>query len=201
MLKQNTKIILASTSFIRSKILKEAKLDFEVIAPDFDEEIAKQKNLDLSIKDLAMTLARGKALSVSQKNPESLVIGADQICEVDGKKIDKSKDENEAFEQLKSMSGKKHFQNNAVVIAKNGKIIFEKFTKVELLMRKISDEEISSYINADKPWGSAGSYKYEGLGKYLFAKIKGDYYSILGLNLQEILNFLCKKKYIKIWNS
>jgi len=200
MLKQNIKIILASNSLVRRKILQETNIDFEAFSPDFDEENAKKENENLSIKDLAIFLAKGKALSISKKFPDALIIGSDQICEVDGKKIDKSNNQEEAFLQLKLMSGKKHFQNNAVVIAKNGKIIFTKFTKVELLMRKISDQEISSYINADKPWGSAGSYKYESFGKILFAKIKGDYYSILGLNLQEILNFLCKKKYIEIWN-
>ncbi len=196
-IKQNIKIILASTSPIRKKIIEEVGLDFQAIAPDFDEEIAKSQNQDLSIKDLAILLARGKSLSISQKFRDALVIGSDQICEIDGKKIDKSKDANEAFLQLKLMSGKTHFQNNALTISKNGKIIFEKFTKVELKLRKISDDEIWSYVNSDKPWGSAGSYKYESLGKHLFAKIKGDYYSVLGLNIQEILNFLHKKKYLQ----
>src|SRR3989338_2268438 len=200
MLKQKIKIILASESKIRKKILEDANLDFEAIAPDFDEDLYKKNYPHLAIKDLAMALARGKALSISSRFPKALVIGSDQICEFEGAKIDKSKDANEAFLQLKSMSGKTHFQNNAVIIAKNNKVIFKKFSKVKLKLRKISDEEISCYINIDKPFGSAGSYKYESFGKHLFAKIKGDYYSILGLNLQEILNFLHKRKYIKIWN-
>ena len=71
-------------------------------------------------------------------------------------------------------------------------------SRVKLKMRKISANDIQSYVNADKPWGCAGSYKYESLGKHLFEKISGDYYSILGLNLQPLLCFLHRKKYINI---
>jgi septum formation protein len=196
-IKHNTKIILASSSAIRKKIMEDVGLDFEAISPDFDEEQAKNENPNLKIEDLALFLARGKALSISKKFPNHLIIGCDQICEVEGQKFDKSKDENEAFTQLKAMSGKTHYQNNGLVIALNDKIIFEKLTKVELKLRKISDDEIRSYIAIDKPWGSAGSYKYESFGKHLFAKLNGDCYSVLGLNIQEILNFLHDKKYIQ----
>lgn len=200
-LKQNKNIILASSSAVRKKILEEVNLGFSVIPPDFDEEKGKEENRHLSIKELAIFLATNKALSVSKNNPNALIIGSDQICEIDKKAIDKSKNFEEACAQLKLLQGKTHYQNNAVVILKNGKVIFKKFTKVELKLRSLSDEEIASYVKSDKPWGSAGSYKYEGVAKHLFAKIKGDYYSILGLNIQDILNFLHKKKYIKIWNS
>ncbi len=198
---QNKKIILASSSAVRKKILEEVNINFSVISPSFDEEKGKEENRHLSIKELALFLAINKALSVSKEHPEALVIGSDQICEVDEKAIDKSKNFDEACAQLKLLQGKTHYQNNAVAVLKNGKVIFKKFTKVELQLRNLSDEEIISYVNADKPWGSAGSYKYEGIAKHLFAKIKGDYYSILGLNIQDLLNFLHKKNYLKIWNS
>ncbi len=198
LLQHNKKLILASTSAVRKNILQAAGLDFEAIAPDFDEEEGKKNNANLSIKDLAIFLACGKALSVSKMHPSAVVIGSDQICEFAGEGISKSKNASEAFAQLKKFSGGNHYQNNATVVAKNGKIIFKKFCRVQLKMRKISDAQINSYIEVDQPWGCAGSYKYESLGKHLFEKISGDYFSVLGLNLQQLLNFLHRKNYINI---
>lgn len=188
-------IILASTSEIRKKILEEFNLDFEVCAPNFDEEKAKLENPNLSIQDLAMFLAKNKALSISSKFKDCLIIGSDQICEIDGMKFDKSVDFQSAFEQLKILNGKTHFQNNAVAIVKNGEVIFQKIDKAELEMKKFSDDEIIDYINKDKPFGSAGSYKFEENGKNLFANINGNYYSILGLNIKDILDFLKNNNY------
>lgn len=197
-LQQNKTLILASTSMVRKQILEDAKLDFQAIAPLFDEEDGKKQNLHLTIAQLAIFLAESKALSISQAHKDAVVIGSDQICELDGKAIDKSKNAAEAITQLTNFSGKIHYQNNATIVAKNGKIIFRKISRVKLKMRKISTLDIQAYVNADKPWGCAGSYKYESLGKHLFEKISGDYYSILGLNLQPLLNFLHRKKYINI---
>lgn len=191
-------IILASTSTVRKQILEAARLEFTTLSPDFDEDEGKKNNAHLSIKDLAIFLACGKALSVSKMHPDAVVIGSDQICEFEKTAIDKSKNSDEAITQLSKFSGKTHYQNNATVAAKNGKIIYKKFSRVKLKMRKISADNILAYVNEDKPWGCAGSYKYESLGKHLFEKISGDYYSILGLNLQPLLNFLHKKNYINI---
>ena len=196
MLKQKKNIILASTSSIRKKILEDAGIIFKTIAPEFDEEHYKSINPNLNPKELSMNLAENKALSISLKNPDSLVIGSDQVCSVENVIFNKSKNFEQAFQQLTELSNKTHTQNNSTVIALNKKIIFRKFSKVFLRMRKCENEELQKYIALDKPWGCAGSYKYESLGKHLFAKINGDYYSILGLNIQEILNFLHKRKYI-----
>jgi septum formation protein len=199
MLKQNCDLILASTSKIRKKILQEAALKFEIVAPLFDEEKAK-KNLSLPSKKLAIFLAEGKALSISKKFPDAYVIGSDQVCELDGKEISKSKNSKEAISQLKKFNGKIHFQNNAVVIVFNGKIIFRNFSRVKLKMRKISASEIENYVKAEESWGCAGSYKYESLGKHLFEKVSGDYYSVLGLAIQPLLKFLHAEKLISIKN-
>lgn len=197
-LNQSKTIILASNSTIRKKILEDVGIEFKTISPLFDEEAGKEQNKHLSIKNLAKFLAEQKALSVSSLHRDKLIIGADQICEIDGNIIDKSKNLDDAFLQLKKLNGKIHYQNNATVVALNGKIIFSKFVKVKLKLRKISEKEIAAYVNIDKPCGSAGSYKYENLGKHLFEKINGDYYSVLGLNLQSLLNFLHRKKFIII---
>lgn len=193
----NCHLILASTSKIRKKILEEVGLKFEVMAPLFDEDAGKKK-VKLSPQKLAVYLAEQKALSISEKFPDAYVIGSDQVCEFEQKEISKSNNAPEALSQLKKFNGKIHYQNNAVAVALNGKIIFKKFSRVKLTMRKMTTSEIESYVNCDQPWGCAGSYKYESLGKHLFEKISGDYYSVLGLAIQPLLNFFHQKKLLKI---
>ncbi len=193
----NCHLILASTSKIRKKILEEVGLKFEVMAPLFDEDAGKKK-VKLSPQKLAVYLAEQKALSISEKFPDAYVIGSDQVCEFEEKEISKSNNAVEALSQLKKFNGKIHYQNNAVAVALNGKIIFKKFSRVKLTMRKMAISEIESYVNCDQPWGCAGSYKYESLGKHLFEKISGDYYSVLGLAIQPLLNFFHQKKLLKI---
>jgi len=152
----------------------------------------------MSPRKLVLFLAKQKALSVSKQFPKLYIIGSDQVCEFEKKEISKSKNAAEALSQLKKFNGKTHFQNNAVVVALNNKIIFENFSKAELTMRKLSMAELKTYIKLDRPWGCAGSYKYESLGKHLFTKISGDYFSILGLAIQPLLTFLHHKKIISL---
>jgi septum formation protein len=198
MLIESKKLILASTSKVRKKILEEVKLQFEVVAPSFDEDNEKKKLPKMESKKLAMFLAEQKALSVSRTLKDAYVVGSDQVCEFNKKEISKSNNATEALRQLKSFNGKIHFQNNAVVVAFNGKIIFRNFSQVKLKMRKMTAKEIESYVKADEPWGCAGSYKYESLGKHLFEKISGDYYSVLGLAIQPLLAFLHEKKLVRL---
>lgn len=198
LIKQNCRLILASSSKIRKKILQEVGLEFEVMAPLYDEDEEKKTLKKMPAKKLAIFLAKEKALSISRKFKNAYVIGSDQVCEFEKKEVSKSKNSAEALAQLKKFNGKIHFQNNAVVIAFNGKIIFENFSRVELKMRKMSPAEIKKYVEFDQPWGCAGSYKYESLGKHLFEKISGDYFSVLGLAIQPLLRFLHDKKLIQI---
>jgi septum formation protein len=197
-IKQNTSLILASSSPVRKQILVGLGLEFKVIEPDFDEEKAKTKINHLSIKERAIYLAAHKALSISIKYPKALVIGSDQICQLGKSAISKSKNQEQAILQLKKLSGKIHYQNNATCLYFGKKQLACNFDKAKLTMRKLSDPEIESYVNADKSWNCAGSYKLESLGKHLFTEIKGNQDCILGMSFQPILSYLYQKKLIEI---
>jgi len=195
LIKYHYPLILASTSLVRKQILESCGLDFKVLKPLYDEDNEKQF-LDLPPQKLAVYLAMQKALSISQKYPNHVVIGADQVCELRKQAISKSADINEAILQLTNLNGKTHYQNNGLAVALNGKIIFKNFTRVTLKMRQLDSVQIADYVAQDQSFGCAGSYKYESLGKHLFSKVEGDYYAILGLAIQPLLNFLYSKKII-----
>lgn len=193
-IKQQHNIILASSSAIRKKILSDLGFKFDAVKPDFDEEQAKEKIRHFSIKKQALFLAKNKALSISKKYPDALVIGSDQICQLGKSSISKSNNQKEAVEQLKKMNGKIHYQNNAVCLYFNGKEIFSHFEKAKLKMRKLSSDEIQTYVKIDESWGCAGSYKFESLGRHLFDKVDGNYEAILGMSIQPLLSFLYRKQ-------
>ena len=155
-----TKIILASTSFIRKKILTELNIEFQAIAPIFDEEAAKKDIKNLDIYSQVNFLAKNKALSIAQKYPNSIIIGSDQICELDGEIISKSKDKEEAIKHLQKLNGKTHIQNNAIFIYQNHRIIDSHYEMATLKMKNLTDQEINNYVNLDQSWGCAGSYKF-----------------------------------------
>jgi septum formation protein len=198
LIKQNCHIILASSSLARKKILSDLGLKFDILSPSFDEEKAKPKIKHLRISKQAMYLAKQKALSVSVLYPDSLVIGSDQICELEGKAIDKSKDRIEAIKQLKLLQGKTHIQNNAVCLYSGSKLLFKNSSTAKLTVRNLSDKEIANYVDLDKSWGCAGSYKFESLGKHLFSKVIGADNSIIGMNMLPLISFLHQQKLISL---
>jgi len=198
LIKQNRHIILASSSKIRAKILAEHGLKFEIIKPFYDEDNEKNFLPKMSCQDLSIFLAQKKALSVSEKFRDAIVIGVDQVCEFQKKAISKAQNVDQAIKQLTQFNGKIHYQNNGLVVCENNHIIFENFTKVRLKMRKLTSKQIQDYVIFEQSFGCAGSYKYESLGKHLFENINGDYFAVLGLSIQELLNFLHQNKIITI---
>lgn len=196
MIKQNCRIILASSSAPRQKILSGVGVKFGVISPSFDEEAAKPHIKHLSIKNQALYLAKQKALSVSKNNPDALVIGSDQICELDGVGIDKSKNRADAINQLKILQGKTHIQNNAVCLYRGSKLLFKNLSFAKLTMRHLSDNDVANYVDLDQSFGCAGSYKFESFGKHLFKEVKGSDNSIIGMDILPLLNFLHTNNYI-----
>ena len=197
-IQQHCPIILASSSSARKKILLDLGLKFDVISPNFDEEKAKPKIKHLSIKNQAMYLAKHKALSVSVFHPNSIVIGSDQICELEGFAIDKSTNRLDAINQIKALQGKTHIQNNAVCLYKKNKLLFKNSSQAKLTIRNLSDQEIINYVDLDQSWGCAGSYKFESFGKHLFSKVKGADNSIVGMDIVPLLNFLHQQKLISL---
>lgn len=187
------RVILASGSAIRRKLMIEAGLDFEVITKPVDEAAIKDSMLAESarLRDIADALAEAKSMRVSRIE-SGLVIGADQIMVMDEKLFDKPKDMNEARERLKLMRGKTHYLMGAVVICENGNPVWRHMAKTKLTMRDFTDEFLEDYLvkEGELVTKSVGAYRFEGLGSQLFSHVEGDFFSILGLSLLPVMDYL-----------
>ena len=196
----NKTLILASTSQIRRQILDGAGVDYEVKPSHVDEASIKASMLqnDVSPRDIADALAEAKAMKISQFNP-GFVIGADQIMVMDKKIYDKPKNMLDARERLLSMRGKTHYLVGAVVICENGQSVWRHMSKTSLHVRDFSDEFLDEYLSAEGEGvlSSVGAYKFEGRGAQLFSKVEGDFFSILGLSLLPVLDYLRMRGVIK----
>lgn len=186
-------IILASGSKIRAKILSDANIPFKVISKPVDEGSIKASMLaeNARIRDIADALAEAKSIRVS-KNTSGLVIGADQIMTMDGELFDKPISIEAARERLLAMRGKAHKLIGAMVISENGHAVWRHISVVTLHVREFSDEWLENYIKAegDLMTKSVGAYRFEGRGAQLFTKVDGDSYSIMGLSLLPLLDYL-----------
>ena len=143
------------------------------------------------LQDIADALAEAKSLRVSRIEP-GLVIGADQIMVMDGQLFDKPKDIDAARQRLKLMRGKTHYLVGAVVISENGSPVWRHLAKTKLTMRDFSDAFIEDYLKAEGELvtKSVGAYRFEGLGAQLFSHVEGDFFSILGLSLLPVMDYL-----------
>lgn len=187
------RIILASGSAIRRKLMSDAGLSFEVIAKPVDEGAIKESMLAESARlgDIADALAEAKSMRVSRIE-EGLVIGADQIMVMDNQLFDKPKDIDEARARLKLMRGKTHYLMGAVVICENGHPVWRHMAKTKLTMRDFSDAFLEDYLEKEGELvtKSVGAYRFEGLGAQLFSHVEGDFFSILGLSLLPVMDYL-----------
>ena len=192
-------IILASGSKIRATILQNAGVKFRVQTSRVDEDAFKDsmRAEGLSPMDQADYLAQMKSEKVSSQT-SGLVLGADQMLSLEGRGFDKPKSRQEAFERLKEFSGKTHHLECAAVISENGEAVWRYIARPKLTMRRLSDEFINSYLDqiGDAAFESVGAYQLEGLGVQLFSSIEGDYFSILGLPLLQILDYLRERSVI-----
>lgn len=188
---RKARLILASKSEIRARLLRNAGLDATIVAASVDEQALKTgKNMTPGA--LADKLAAAKANEVSTIHPQALVIGADQTLSLKGRLFNKPENMAEVRENLKSLRGQTHHLHNALSIAQAGKIIWRYQDQADLVMREFSDDFLEHYLKqcGDGVLTSLGGYQLEGPGAQLFAKITGDYFSILGLPLLPLLEFL-----------
>lgn len=182
------KLILASTSKYRKMLLDQLHWPFECMAPDVDED--KYKKQFNSPKELAEKLSLLKAQNILEKEPNAIVIGSDQVCTLDNQIYSKPGNFENAFKQIKELSGKSHQLLTAVTIASQDKSITWTNTTT-LHMRELSDEDIQRYLRIDTPYDCAGSYKLESMGIKLFSRIEmSDHSAIIGLPLIDISNIL-----------
>ena len=192
------KIILASKSGVRKKILDKYEIDNEVIVSNVDESevkdslIAEGANPTLISKNLAEI----KSIKVSNKNPDRLVLGADSVISLNEKLINKPNSRDEAFNILKELNNSKHYLISSVCISKNGAMVWNYTDSSELKMKNLTDDELSSYLAKieTKILIAYGVYQIEADGLELFEYVKGDKDSIMGLPVKEILNYLKQLK-------
>ena len=185
-------IYLASKSETRGKLLKNAKISFSRIDHGVDEDEVKISLQNQSPTEIAVKLSELKATQPNPENKEDLVIGSDQVLDLEGKLFNKARDLDEAKSQLIELSGKKHNLITSTVIAQNKNIIWRHLDKSTLVMRTLTTNEIDNYLNeVDKSiLNLVGVYAIEQEGIKLFEKIDGDFFSIQGLSVTPLINFL-----------
>jgi len=180
-------IILASTSPRRKELLEKTKLPFTVKASDYKENL----NLNLKPRVPAKHLSLGKASAVASKCKKSIVIGADTFIVFKGKILGKPQTEKEAFEMLKRLSGDAHSViTGFTIIDSDTKQTISKSVETKAFFRKLTNKEINNYVKSKEPLDKAGAYAIQGLGAVLVEKIDGDYFNVVGLPLNAVVQCL-----------
>ena len=192
------KIILASKSGVRKKILDKNNIENQVIGSNVNEDEVKVSLLAEGASPMLISknLAELKANKVSSKTPDQIVLGADSVIDIGGELISKPKSRDEAFKILQKLNGKKHQLISSVCISKNGSMIWNYTDASTLTMKKLNLDEIKVYLKKvdDKNLYAYGVYQIEAGGKDLFSKIEGDEDSIMGLPVKKIKEYLSSLK-------
>ncbi len=192
------RIVLASKSGVRKKILDDHSINAKVIVSNVDEDEVKNSLLQegATPEMISKNLAEIKSIKVSSKKPDTLVLGADSVISLNDKLINKPKSREEAFEILKKLNGSKHYLISSVCISKNGVMVWNHTDSSELKMKRLSEEEIMIYLSKIKTETllAYGVYQIEAEGFKLFEYIKGDKDSIMGLPIKEIIQYINQLK-------
>ena len=188
------KIILASRSVVRRKILNKNGINCEVIPANVDEDQVKESliNEKASPEIISKNLAELKANKVSKKKNDYLVLGADSVIDLNGELISKPTNREEAFGILKKLNGQKHQLISSACISKNGAMIWNSTDASTLTMKQLNSDEIQSYLEKiqDEELYAYGVYQIEANGRSLFSKIEGDEDTIMGLPVKQIKEYL-----------
>ena len=188
------KIILASKSGVRKKMLERNNIFCEVINANVDEDQIKQALVEKKVTPrlISKNLAELKANKISGKKPDELVLGADSVIDFGGEIISKPKNREEALKILEKLNGKEHQLISSACISKNGAMIWNFTDASKLTMKKLNLDEIKSYLKKirDKELFAYGVYQIEAEGRSLFSKIEGDENTIMGLPIKQIKKYL-----------
>ena len=185
-------VILASTSRYRRELIERLGLTVLCMASPFDEEAAKEGLMALPIPERAHALAVGKAEALGEEYPDAVIIGADQMGEVDGEALGKPHTAENARAQLRRLGGREHRLHTAVAVHHRASGRTETVVDTHaLVMRALTDEAIADYVARDAPLDCAGSYRVESLGIALFERVRGDdFTAVIGLPLTQVVGLL-----------
>ena len=187
-------LILASKSKVRKEILDKNNIKSEVQHSNVDEDLIKFSLLKENAlpEIISKNLAELKANKISQKNYNTLVLGADSVIDLNGELISKPNDRKEALDILKKLNGKKHSLISSVCISKNGSMIWNHTDKAYLVMKNFNENELSDYLSkiSDEDLYAYNVYQIEGEGRKLFSNINGDEDTIMGLPIKKIKEYL-----------
>jgi septum formation protein len=185
-------LVLASRSKVRQTLLAAAGIPVDVHPADLDERELEAQSPSHQPGAVATFLATKKALSVEMSNPGRLVLGADQLLALDGKRFSKPGDRATARAQLLELSGRAHTLYSAIAFVQNARVQFEYVSTARMTMRKLSERFLDRYLDVlgNAATESVGAYQLEGLGVHLFERVDGEYFTVLGLPLMEVLAFL-----------
>ena len=193
-------LLLASTSATRKVLLTGAGLSVETEAPGIDERAIEAAAYDKGPREIARRLAGQKALAVSRRRPDRIVIGADQTLACEGRLFHKPIDHAAAQQQLAALSGRTHVLHSAFAVAEHGAVVHEGLADARMTMRVLSENAIERYLDiaGEAALRSVGAYQVEGPGIHLFERIEGDHSTILGLPLLPLLAALREMKLLAL---
>lgn len=187
-------LVLASQSQARRLLLEAAQIPFVIRPAQVDERALEAEVLARSgdASEIAAQLAQAKAQAVSAKVPRAYVLGADQVASCNGRIFGKPPDRAGAAEQLSFLSGRAHRLHSGYALAKGGRLVDYGVCHADLVMRALGEAFVDAYLDAlgEKVLTSAGAYQVEALGVHLFAAVRGDHWTIMGLPLPPILEAL-----------
>ena len=192
------KIILASKSGVRRKILEQHNVNFVVEPSNVDEDQAKESLIESGADPMLVSknLAELKSVKISQRRPDEIVLGADSVISLNNLLINKPKSREEAFEILKKLNNSSHYLISSLCLSKNGSMIWNYSDKSSLKMKNLREDQLKNYLSKIKTETllAYGVYQVEADGLELFEEIKGDMNSIMGLPIKPLLDYLEKLK-------